>query len=98
MILKEFPEAISSQMEHLLQGFGVGPFSQFKAFARMRAVEVFPTPRGPENKNECASRELLMALINTRVMCSCPVTASKVWGLHLRASTRYDKSDSPLED
>jgi len=41
---------ISWQELHLLQGFGVGPFSQFKALEKMRAVEVFPIPRGPVNK------------------------------------------------
>ena len=29
---------------------GVGPFSQLSALARMRAVEVLPTPRAPVNR------------------------------------------------
>ena len=32
------------------QGVGVGPFSQFSERAIIRALEVFPQPRGPENK------------------------------------------------
>jgi hypothetical protein len=44
----ELPEVTSRQKRHSLHGCGVGPFSQFSAFARMRAVVVFPTPRWPE--------------------------------------------------
>jgi hypothetical protein len=36
-----------SQMPH---GAMVGPFTQLSAFARMRAVEVFPIPRGPTKR------------------------------------------------
>jgi hypothetical protein len=32
------------------QGVAVGPCSQFNERARMRADEVLPQPRGPENK------------------------------------------------
>ena len=32
------------------QGSGVGPFSQFRLRARMRALEVLPQPRGPLNR------------------------------------------------
>ena len=35
---------------HTLHGVGVGPFSQFNDRARMRADEVLPQPRGPENR------------------------------------------------
>ena len=31
-------------------GDGVGPFSQFNERARMRAEDVLPQPRGPENR------------------------------------------------
>jgi hypothetical protein len=43
-------EVISVQNEHLLHGSTVGPFSQFRLLARMRAVVVLPTPLGPQNK------------------------------------------------
>jgi hypothetical protein len=85
---EELPAVISRQTEQTLHGVGIGPFSQFNALANIRAVEVFPTPRGPENKNEWASRELFNAFTKTRVICSCPNTDSKVWGRHLRASTK----------
>src|SRR5271166_1425256 len=44
----EVPAAISLQESHTPHGSGVGPFTQFSAFARMRAAVVFPTPRAPE--------------------------------------------------
>ena len=31
-------------------GDTVGPFTQLRAFARIRAVEVFPIPRGPTKR------------------------------------------------
>jgi len=46
----EVPAVISRQLEQALQGVVVGPFTQFKLFAKIRAKEVFPTPRGPVNK------------------------------------------------
>ena len=46
----EFPNFISWQKSHSSQGSGIGPFAQLIAFARIRAVVVFPTPRVPENK------------------------------------------------
>ena len=44
------PFVISIQLEHFPHGQSVGPFTQFKAFARILAVEVLPQPLGPENK------------------------------------------------
>jgi hypothetical protein len=42
------PSATAIHEGHLPQGPVIGPSTQFKAFANMRAVEVFPTPLGPE--------------------------------------------------
>jgi hypothetical protein len=41
---------IARQRAQVPSGSGVGPFSQFRAFARILASDVFPVPRGPENK------------------------------------------------
>ena len=41
---------ISRQLSHSPQGLGVGPVSQLRAFARIRAMVVFPVPRGPEKR------------------------------------------------
>jgi len=46
----ELPCVISLQCTHSLQGVGVGPLSQFNAFASIRAVVVFPTPLGPAKR------------------------------------------------
>jgi hypothetical protein len=48
---------------------------------------VLPTPLGPQNKNACASWWFFMAFFKVVVMCSCPTTVSKVWGLYFRAET-----------
>ena len=47
---RDEPFVISTQLEQVPQGQSVGPFAQFKAFAKILADEVFPHPRGPENK------------------------------------------------
>ncbi len=44
------PEVMLRQMSQTSQGVGVGPFSQLRALARMRAAEVLPTPRAPVNR------------------------------------------------
>jgi len=54
----DLPSVISLQFVHLLQGVAVGPFSQLSDLARIRATEVFPTPRGPENKKSVADPSL----------------------------------------
>ena len=41
---------VSPIVGYLVAGVGVGPFTQLRALARIRAAVVFPTPRGPENK------------------------------------------------
>ena len=44
------PVVMLSQLSQTSQGVGVGPFTQLSALARMRAVEVLPTPRAPVNR------------------------------------------------
>jgi len=46
----------------------LGPSTQFRLFARILAIEVFPTPLGPVNRKAWAIRLLWMAL------CSISVT------------------------
>jgi len=60
---------------------------QFTVLANIRAQVVLPTPRGPQNKNECASWLFLIAFFNVLVICCCPTTLSKVAGRYLRADT-----------
>lgn len=42
--------ARSLQDSHSPHGVGVGPCSQFRHLARIRALVVFPQPRGPLNR------------------------------------------------
>ena len=44
------PRARSRQESQVPQGVSVGPCSQFRQRARMRAEVVLPQPRGPENR------------------------------------------------
>ena len=81
------PSAISTQASQTPHGSAVGPFTQFSARARMRAVVVLPTPRGPANTNACASRPLASAFRSVRVTACCPTTSSNRCGRHLRAMT-----------
>ena len=49
---REVPFAIAAQTWQVLSGLGVGPIvpAQLSAFARIRAIEVFPVPRGPAKR------------------------------------------------
>ena len=42
--------AIATQAWQVLSGVGVGPCAQLSAFARMRAIDVLPVPRGPAKR------------------------------------------------
>ena len=46
----EVPFVIETQAWQVLSGCAVGPAAQFTDFARMRAIEVFPVPRGPAKR------------------------------------------------
>ena len=81
------PCAISTQASHVPQGSAVGPCSQFRPRARMRAVVVLPTPRGPAKTNDCAMRPAAIALRSVCVTPRWPITSSNRWGRHLRART-----------
>ena len=51
MTSSEVPFAIATQAWQVLSGVGVGPCAaQLSAFARIRAIDVFPVPRGPAKR------------------------------------------------
>jgi len=81
------PEEISVHDVHFWHGFSVGPFLQFKDFAKIRAVEVFPMPRGPVNKYACAMRLDFMAFLRVVAIKDCPTISSKLCGLYFLANT-----------
>ncbi len=63
--------------------------SQLMAFAKMRAVVVFPTPRCPQKRYECASRPVSTALRSVLAKAACPTIDLNVDGRYLRADTIY---------
>ena len=46
----ELPFVIAWQTWQVLSGVAVGPWTQFSALARIRAIEVLPVPRGPAKR------------------------------------------------
>ena len=84
------PSAISTHASQRPHGSAVGPFTQFRARARIRAVVVLPTPRGPANTNACAIRLLASALLQRPRDGLLADDSSNVCGRHLRARTWYD--------
>ena len=82
--------AISLQASHSPHGVAVGPLTQLSARARMRAVVVLPTPRGPAKMKDCASRPVAIAFSSVRTTPRCPMTSSNRCGRHLRANARWD--------
>ena len=81
------PCAISTQASQVPQGSAVGPVTQFRPRARIRAVVVLPTPRGPEKTNDWAMRFAAIALRSVCVTPRWPMTSSNRCGRHLRART-----------
>ena len=81
------PGALGASASHESQtphGVAVGPCAQFSERARMRADDVFPQPRGPENKYAWLIRPASRAIDSGSVTCSCPTTSAKVAGRYLR--------------
>src|SRR5277367_3325496 len=85
----EVPAEISRQESQVPSGSAVGPFTQFKALAKIRALVVFPTPRTPEKIYACATRFELIAFASVRVTCCCPTISLNVCGRYFRAITLY---------
>ena len=65
------PSAISTQASHSPHGSGVGPFTQFSARARMRAVVVLPHAARPgehERLRDAAARERVAQRLRHRLL------------------------------
>ena len=80
----ELPFAIARQAWHVMSGFGVGPCAQFRPFARIRASEVFPVPRGPAKRYAWRTCPAAIAFFSVRTTGSWPTTSSKPCGRYLR--------------
>ena len=74
------PGASDTQDSHFPQGVDVGPSTQFSERARMRADDVLPQPRGPENRYAWLIRPLSSATDNGSVTWDCPTTSANVAG------------------
>ena len=67
----ERPSAKDTQDSHSPQGSMSGPgCEQFIVLAKMRAVLVLPTPRGPQNRYACASWPLRMEFFRVLAILS----------------------------
>ena len=62
----EVPLAIATHAWQTLSGVGVGPCAQLSAFARIRAIEVLPVPRGPAKRYACRTWSVASALRSVR--------------------------------
>src|SRR5437588_2226656 len=79
------PEGASATQEsETPQGSGVGPLTQFRERARIRALDVLPQPRGPLNRYAWLIRPVRSACWSGPVTCSCPFTSANVAGRYLR--------------
>ena len=90
------PDGASATHEsHTPHGSGVGPLTQFRDLARMRALDVLPQPRGPLNRYAWLIRPLRSAWRSGSVTCSWPRTSAKVAGRYLRYRARDCLGRSP---
>ena len=80
----EVPAAIATHAWHVPSGSGVGPWAQLSAFARMRASDVFPVPRGPAKRYACRTFPAETAFLSVRTTGSWPTTSSNPCGRYLR--------------
>jgi hypothetical protein len=55
--------------------------------AKILAQVVLPTPLGPQNKKAWAKWLFKMAFFKVVVICDCPTTVLKFWGLYFLAET-----------
>ena len=74
------PRAIAWQMSQVWHGSSVGPFTQFRHLAKIRAIEVLPTPRVPQKRYAWAIRFSRIALRKDWTTWSWPTTSSNRCG------------------
>src|SRR5918993_4627193 len=68
----ELPFVIAWQTWQVLSGLGVGPFVQFSALARIRAIEVLPVPLGPAKRDAWRTWSAAIAFRSVRTIGSWP--------------------------
>src|SRR5574344_1101997 len=84
----ELPSVNERHDSHWPQGsISFEGLRQFIDLAKILAIEVFPTPRGPQNRYACANCPLMMELRRVVAIFSCPIRESNVFGLYFLADT-----------
>ena len=76
----ELPFAIASAIGVVGSKSAFGPPSALSAFARMRAIDVFPVPRGPAKRYACRTCPCSIAFRKVRTTASWPITCPKSSG------------------
>ena len=80
----DVPAAIATHAWQVPSGSAVGPCAQFSPFARIRAIDVLPVPRGPAKRYAWRICPEVIAFRSVRTTGSCPTTSSKVCGRYFR--------------
>ena len=78
------PLPISMQFAQTPQGSAPLRSKQLIALARIRAVDVFPVPRTPENRYAWATRPCSTAFLRVWAIASCPTSSPNFWDRYLR--------------
>jgi hypothetical protein len=73
MTSRSSPRRIASPIASLSES----PASRLRARAKMRAIDVFPTPRVPQKRYAWAVRPVRMAFRRVRAIGSWPTTSPK---------------------
>ena len=71
----DVPLVIETHAWQVLSGVADGPWAQLSAFARMRASEVLPVPRGPAKRYAWRILPCSIAFVSVRTTASCPTTS-----------------------
>jgi hypothetical protein len=78
------PSRIETQDGHASQASPSCRFVQLTAFARIRASDVLPVPRGPTNRTAWLTRSDRTALRSVSTTASWPTISPKVWARQRR--------------
>ena len=78
------PSRIATHDGHASHGSPSLRFVQLIAFARIRASDVLPVPRGPTKSTAWATRSVRTALRSVSTTASCPTTWANVWARQRR--------------
>jgi len=66
----EVPAVIATHALQVPSGVAVGPWAQLRLFARIRAIEVLPVPRGPAKRYAWRTLPAAIAFLSVRTTAS----------------------------